>query len=357
LRDLILEQARIKKNISKKLVFNDKVLENINTKMDSFSSTMKDQLSYNKKIESQLAQLVVVLPIATNLEKVNAITTRSGKSTRDPPYSIRTPVVVQEEEKKDDEVEEVEPQAQEMMQDFHDTTFLLFSYRNRKAKMDEQFVKFVEVIQKLYINILLIDDIQVPIYAKYLRDKRPLPFTEVIKLTEECSAAILNTSPVKKKDPGCPTIDCSIRSQNFENTLCDLGASVSVMPKKVFDKLNYSTLIAMSMCLQLANQLVHYPAGIAKNILVKIRNLFVPVDFVVLDMQEDMKTHLILERPFLSTMNAYIDVGAREIKFYINGKEEQFAFKTRPEQCSNLECLEKQVSRSPSLGLKDTPEE
>ena len=55
LRDLILEQARINENISKKLVFNDKVLENINTKMDSFSSAIKDQLSYNKKIESQLA--------------------------------------------------------------------------------------------------------------------------------------------------------------------------------------------------------------------------------------------------------------------------------------------------------------
>ena len=82
--------------------------------------------------------------------------------------------------------------------------------------MDEQFGKFVEVIQKLYINIPLLDAIQVPTYAKYLRDilnnKRPLPTAEVIKLIEECSAAILNTSLVKKKDPGCPTIDCSIRN-------------------------------------------------------------------------------------------------------------------------------------------------
>ena len=92
-----------------------------------------------------------------------------------------------------------------------------------------------------------------PTYAKYLRDilnnKRPLPSTEVIKLTEECSVAILNTAPVKKKDLGCPTIDCSIGSQNFENALCNLGASVSVMPKKVFDKLNHSTLTPTSMCL------------------------------------------------------------------------------------------------------------
>ena len=78
---------------------------------------------------------------------------------------------------------------------------------------------------------------------------------------------------------------------------------------------------------------------------------------MVLDMQEDMKTALILGRPFLSTTNVHIDVRARDIKFHINGKEERFTFKQRPEQCSNLECLEKQVSRSPSLGPKDTPEE
>jgi hypothetical protein len=161
LRDLILEQARINNNIPKNLAFNDKVLESINAKMDSFSSAMKDQLSFNKKIESQLAQLASALPFATNLEKVSAITTRGGKSTRDPPYPKgigRTPMVVQEE-KKDDEVVEVIPQEQELLQDFCDTTLLLFPRRNWKVKMDEQFGKFMEVIQNLYVNILLLDAI------------------------------------------------------------------------------------------------------------------------------------------------------------------------------------------------------
>jgi hypothetical protein len=133
------------------------------------------------------------------------------------------------EERKDDEVEEVVPQEsqdQEMRQDFHDTNFLPFPCRNQRVQMDEQFGKFIEVIQKLYINIPLLDAIQVPTYAKYLRDilnkKRPLPTTEVIKLTKECSAAILSKSPTKKKDPGCPTIDCSIGEQHFNNALCDL---------------------------------------------------------------------------------------------------------------------------------------
>ena len=100
--------------------------------MDSFSSTIKDQLSYNKKIESQLAQLAAALPFVTNLEKVNTITTRGGKFTRDPPYPTRTgktPVVVQEEEKTTDEAEEFGPQEGELQQDFHDTTLLPFSRR------------------------------------------------------------------------------------------------------------------------------------------------------------------------------------------------------------------------------------
>jgi hypothetical protein len=108
----------------------------------------------------------------------------------------------------EDEVEDVTPQEpQEMRQDFHDTNFIPFPRRRQRAHthMDEQFGKFVEVIQKLYINIPLLDAIQVPTYAKYIRDilnkKRPLPTTEVIKLIEECSEATLNTSPTKKKDP------------------------------------------------------------------------------------------------------------------------------------------------------------
>ena len=67
------------------------------------------------------------------------------------------------------------------------------------------------------------------------------------------------------------------------------------------------------MCLQLADQTVRYPTGIAENIPVKIRNFFIPVDFVVLDMEVHAKTPLILGRPFLSIANAHVDVGAGEI--------------------------------------------
>ena len=116
---------------------------------------------------------------------------------------------------------------------------------------------------------------QVPTYAKYLKDilnkKRLLPqSSELGMLTEDCSVAILN-SPPEKKDPGCLTISCSIGAQYFDHALCDLGASVSVMPKVVFDKLNYTSLVPTAMCLQLANQSIRHATGIVDDVLVKIR--------------------------------------------------------------------------------------
>jgi hypothetical protein len=118
-------------------------------------------------------------------------------------------------------------------------------HSHAEIQESKQLSSFIEVIQKLYISIHLLDAIQVPTYAKYLRDilnkKRPLPTIEVSKLTEECNVIILNISPTKKKDLECPTIDCSIGDQHFNNALCNLGASVSVMPKVVtpdFKELN-----------------------------------------------------------------------------------------------------------------------
>jgi hypothetical protein len=187
--------------------------------MDSFSVVIEDQLKFNKNIEEKIKQLAAVLPIATDPEQVRAITTRGGRSTKDPPYpkgARRTPAVlpVAEEENNTKAEQDVQPQDilqdHEMRQNFHDTNYIPFPRRIRRSQSDEQFSKFVEVIQKLYVNIPLLDTIQVPTYAKYIRDilnkKRPLPFTEVIKLTEECSTSILNKLPEKKNDPGCPTI-------------------------------------------------------------------------------------------------------------------------------------------------------
>ena len=62
--------------------------------------------------------------------------------------------------------------------------------------MDEQFAHFVEMIEKIHVSIPLMGVLHIPSYAKYIKDiinnKRPLPSTEVVKLTKECSDAILD---------------------------------------------------------------------------------------------------------------------------------------------------------------------
>ena len=59
----------------------------------------------------------------------------------------------------------------------------------------------------------------------------------------------------------------------------------------------------------------------AKDILVKIRSFFIPVDFVILDMEIDTKIPLILRRPLLSMTTAYIDAGVGVIQLNINGQK------------------------------------
>jgi len=70
------------------------------------------------------------------------------------------------------------------------------------------------------------------------------------------------------------------------------------MPKVVYDKFNHHALVPTTICLQLADQSFRYPARIAENIPVKIQNFFIPVDFVVLDMEVDTKIPLILGSSF-----------------------------------------------------------
>jgi hypothetical protein len=144
---------------------------------------------------------------------------------------------------------------------------------------------------------------------------------------EICSAAILDGLPDKMGDPGVPTISCLIGTQKFDQALYDLGASVIVMPKVIYDQLNHDSLVPTSMHLQLANQSIWRPVGIEEDIPVRIKNSFIPADFVVLEMDVCCQTPLILGRPFLSTARAMIDVAVGIINLNISGKDETFTFK------------------------------
>jgi hypothetical protein len=154
-------------------------------------------------------------------------------------------------------------------------------------------------------------------------------------MSEQCSAAIANGQE-KQKDPGCPTIPCSVGSFKFEKALCDFGESVSIIPRDVFEKLHLP-LEPTGMCLELGDNSIRYPLGIAEDVPVKVGHHFIPVDFVVLEIGEREKPPLILGRPFLKTVGATIDVGKGGIMFDINGERSSFKFRPRLEVCNMIE--------------------
>jgi hypothetical protein len=176
----------------------------------------------------------------------------------------------------------------------------------------------------------LLDVLQVTTYSPYFKDILANKYeiatlgVDHVKMSEQCSVAIANGLE-KQKDPGCPTIPCSVGSFKFEKALWDLGASVSVMPRDLFEKLCLP-LDPTGMCLELGDNSIRYPLGVAEDVPVKVGHHFIPVDFVVLEMRKRENPPLILGRPFLKTVAATIDVGKVEIMFDINGERSSFKF-------------------------------
>jgi hypothetical protein len=62
-----------------------------------------------------------------------------------------------------------------------------------------------------------------------------------------------------KKDNGYPGITCTIYYQKIKNVLCDLGASVNLMPKAMFEELGYPAISPTTMTVQLVDSLIKYP--------------------------------------------------------------------------------------------------
>ena len=102
-------------------------------------------------------------------------------------------------------------------------------------------------------------------------------------LTEQVSAIIQCKSPVKYKDPGCPTISVSVRGTCVEKALLNLGASVNLLPYSVYKQLGLGELKPTSITLSLADRSVKIPRGMIEDVLVQVDKYYYPVDFVVLD--------------------------------------------------------------------------
>ncbi|GJX09199.1 reverse transcriptase domain-containing protein [Tanacetum coccineum] len=145
-----------------------------------------------------------------------------------------------------------------------------------------------------------------------------------IPLNENCSAMLLKKLPKKLGDPGKFLIPCDFSGMDVCHALADLGASINLMPLSIWKKLSLPELTPTRMTLELADRSITRPKGVTEDVFVKVWKFHFPTDFVVVDFDADPRVPLILERSFLRTGRALIDVYEGEL--ILRDGDEQLIF-------------------------------
>ncbi|XP_075098010.1 uncharacterized protein LOC142175325 [Nicotiana tabacum] len=196
-------------------------------------------------------------------------------------------------------------------------------------KQQAQPVQQVQIFCEVQNNIPLVDILQeVPKYAKYIKDivanKKRLTEFETVALTEECSSRIQSKQPQKLKDTGSLTIQISIGKHAVGRALCDLGASINLMPLSVFIQLELGESCLTTMILQLVDRSLAHPEEVIEYVLVQVGSFIFPGDFINLDYEPDQEVPFILGSLFLATGRAIIDVCEEKITMRVGDRVEVF---------------------------------
>ena len=106
--------------------------------------------------------------------------------------------------------------------------------------------------------------------------------------------------------------------------MCDLGASINLIPWSIFKKLKIGEACPTIVTLQLADRSLTHPHGIIEDVLVKMDKFIFPTDFIILDKKEDKEVLIMLGRPFLATGRAMTDVQKGELRLRVQEEEVTF---------------------------------
>jgi hypothetical protein len=163
-----------------------------------------------------------------------------------------------------------------------------FPNRLRPRKNNAHMEKILEIFKQVKVNVPLLDAIeQVPAYAKFLKDlcrkKRASQTPKKVFLAVNLSDMFSSQMPVKYKDPGCPTISCTIGTTVIDKALVDLGAGVNLLPYSVYKQLGVGELKPTRVTIQLVDRSVKVPRGELEDVLIKVNDFIFPVDFIILD--------------------------------------------------------------------------
>nr|GEU60468.1 reverse transcriptase domain-containing protein [Tanacetum cinerariifolium] len=244
--------------------------------------------------------------IANLRSDLKAITTRSGVSYDGPqippPPSFLPKVVENEPEATNDIVHPTNNGSTKYIQP-----------QKLRDKANDQRKKIFQIFKDLNFNIS-IDDALIfmpmfgPSIKSLLTNKDKLCELYKTPLNEHCSAVLLKKLPEKLGDPGKFLIPCDFLEKAECLALANLGASIKLIPLFVWNKLSLPDFSPTCVTLELADRSISRPVGVAEYVYVKVGTFHFPADFVVVDFDADPRVPLILERSFVKTGRALIDV-------------------------------------------------
>ncbi|XP_074266219.1 uncharacterized protein LOC141588689 [Silene latifolia] len=304
-----------------------------------------------------------------NPKTINAIHLRSGreledrvfvkrKNSRKPEVVVEPPKVVEDDLVEvvvktpmvvDEPTKIVEEPKEQVVRTY--VPPIPFPQRLARAKLGQKYGKFMHMMKGVNITMPFIDVIkEIPAYGKFLKElisnKNSLSPSTTVNLSKECSAILMNELPQNLEDPGSFSIPCTIGSIQIKRALCDLGASISLLPLKIFKKLKGFQLLPTRVSLQLADRSVRYPIGLVEDVPLKVGKLVIPCDFYVMDIPEDSKITIILGRPCLATGGAMIDVKNGKLFLQVGDDKMEFSLEksmkspSKSDSCCRVDVLE-----------------
>ena len=173
------------------------------------------------------------------------------------------------------------------------------------------------MLKQLSINVPAVEN-KCPGFAKFMKDlvtkKRSITFEDDDRM-HHCSAIATSSLVQNKEDPGAFTIPCTIGSLNFFKSLCDLGASINLMPLLIYKKLGWGDPNPSAMRLLMVDRIVKRPIRILHDVIVKVESFVFSENFVILDCEVDFEVPIILGSPFLAMGRALVDMKNGQMKF------------------------------------------
>ncbi|XP_070041480.1 uncharacterized protein [Nicotiana tomentosiformis] len=292
-----------------------------NKRLDSHGSSIKELGTGLRNLERKVGQIATILSerisdpipihkeVAPEKESGEELKIEDDKKTKKKKGNKGAEKKKKEENSRKDEYEESEH-----------IPALPFPQNIYREKLDKHFERFLDMLRLVNVNLPFTEVLsQMPAYAKFLKEiltkKIKIEETLVVKLIDHCSAILQNKLPQKCEDPGSFTIPCSLGTLNFDKSLCDSGASINLMLLSIYRKLenDLGEIRSAPISLQLVDQTTIILEGIMEDVLVRVDKFVFPIDFIVVNMEENKKVPLILGRPFLVTIRAILDIHDRKL--------------------------------------------